>query len=560
MDHSDHYTPQGINSVIGLSFQNVTPDAVVCIQNCGPLCSTTSSTMSSRMYAVWDWDGSMSGKGVPTILGSNSNWWNVDNSCSFSSITHLWSCPWEFDRWKIGSNVAVKTFDRTIAYLELHVGGGLMDGCDYSKFASCTDQYAPYTVGKVTQWSNSASNSILLGPWVGVSGISNTGWYWRVQAPEYGIDGAPSTFDIQPFYQMAAGSFVVLAIAYPANTKFTVTLDYWGNALPSTPMAASLQSVLSPTEFVLPSNQQNCAYSDWWNWWYMCANSGTPGFQWYFDKSHLYLRIVPYNCYNRNDYERDKCFTDYFEAYGVKVWNVNAGFTLTVKAVCTGCAIQSSFGGVNYYSVTDKAPSASFQTQLRTSSPSTSSTQNPSYKITNKPTQNSFVSCSSTKATSILPTKVPSFYSSLFPSSLTPSKSPTSNPSVMSSFNPSYLPSIKPSIATTSSPSSFVPSSLSPTIATSNPPIISSPSIAPSKLVIVNSLAIPFGSSEIIKVVGMGDSSSLPSILRRNSSNCPFLQNNLFIFNNLYPLLINGSNVVISKSVKIVNRSFPYLP
>jgi hypothetical protein len=76
----------------------------------------------------------------------------------------------------------------------------------------------------------------------------------------------------------------------------------------------------------------------------------------------------------------------------------------------------------------------------------------------------------------------------------------------------------------------------------------------------VNSIGISYGSSEIVQVVGMGDSSSLPAIPLRNSSNCPFLKNNLFLFDNLYPLLINGSNVVISKSVNIRNQSFLYLP
>ena len=514
MDHSDHYTPQGINGVIGLKFQNIPDTAVVCIHNCGPDCGTAVSTFSSRMYAVWDFDGSLSRLGVPTILGSNNDWWNVDSTCSRNSATHLWSCPWEFDRWQVNVHGANSYPNRTIAYLELYVPGGLMDGCDYNKFSACTDQYAPYTVGRVSQWGKStAGNSIALSPWKGVSGISNTGWYWRVKAPDYGIDGAPSNFQLDYFYQLAAGGFLVLAVAYPPSTTFTVTLDYWGTALPSTPMAASLQSVLSPYENVLPADKQDCSANDWWNWWYMCTNSGTPGFTWYFDGKHIYLRIVPYNCYNRNDYERNKCFTNYYEAYGAKVWNIQNGFKLSVVATCKGCAVQSSYGGVDYYSVSDTPPSQPFLTAITstpsstikgsinpTLRPSNSPSTIPSYRPTTRPSNNpSSVKPSvaplyySTNIPSFKPSAIPSTSPSTKPSTLYPSINPSFNPSINPSKKPSIVPSINPSIAPSINPSiapsiksslnpSTIPSRYPSTYPSTKPSFYSSitPSIIPS--------------------------------------------------------------------------------
>jgi hypothetical protein len=78
MDHSDKYTPQGINSVRNLRFDN-TVDRV-CLWNCGPSCTYNSwipnpnpygshVTMSSKMDSIWDFDGSLLGTGEPTILG-----------------------------------------------------------------------------------------------------------------------------------------------------------------------------------------------------------------------------------------------------------------------------------------------------------------------------------------------------------------------------------------------------------------------------------------------------------------------------------------------------------
>jgi hypothetical protein len=402
LDHSDHYTPQGINSVIKLKFENVDERAIVCIKNCGTMCdaTTSKSSMSSRMYSVWDWDGSLSRTNVPTILGSNIAWWNVDDSCTFNDITKLWSCPWINKRLGIGKknqvlvpskNKLMTVPNRTVVYIEPYIPY-LMDGCDYAKFVDCTDQYASYTVGRMSQWGSQAIQSskyIDLGPWAGVSGMSSIGWYWRVKAPAYGIDGAPSYFTTNQWQQMSAGSFVVLAIAYPANTQFTVTIDYWGSSMPATPMAASLSSVLNPVENLKPVGSFTCDYSDWWNWWLMCdtVDSGGEGFKWYFDGSYLYLRIVPFACYTRNTYERNTNCNSYYEAYDAKVWSIKGGYRATVSATCAGCAVQSTYQGITYYTVNDVPPSRSIQSYndilLPTSSPTKVPTLNPAFKTSN---------------------------------------------------------------------------------------------------------------------------------------------------------------------------------
>jgi hypothetical protein len=60
MDHSDHYTPQGINAVRGLRFQNVSRANVVAVQNCGaPDCAPSTVTHSARIYSVWDFEVSL---------------------------------------------------------------------------------------------------------------------------------------------------------------------------------------------------------------------------------------------------------------------------------------------------------------------------------------------------------------------------------------------------------------------------------------------------------------------------------------------------------------------
>ena len=135
MDHSDHYLPQGINAVKALKFTDVDNSAVICIRQCGSDCGTARATMASKLSTVWDYDGTLSQTKVPTLLGSNADWWNVDSSCSKNTDTKLWSCPWS------------QSTNRTIGYIQPYVPG-LYDGCNYSKFSTCTDQNANYYVGR----------------------------------------------------------------------------------------------------------------------------------------------------------------------------------------------------------------------------------------------------------------------------------------------------------------------------------------------------------------------------------------------------------------------------
>jgi hypothetical protein len=52
MDHSDHFTPQGINSVDRIRFEDVPDNTIFGISNCGPACGTSRATMSSKIYSV----------------------------------------------------------------------------------------------------------------------------------------------------------------------------------------------------------------------------------------------------------------------------------------------------------------------------------------------------------------------------------------------------------------------------------------------------------------------------------------------------------------------------
>lgn len=91
----------------------------------------------------------------------------------------------------------------------------------YTSSATCNDQTAPYTLGRMEQWGRplGSNYSVATGAWPGVTGVTGTGWYWRAQtSPSFKqakIDGAPSKFIIGPDLQIPRGHFIVLAVAYP---------------------------------------------------------------------------------------------------------------------------------------------------------------------------------------------------------------------------------------------------------------------------------------------------------------------------------------------------------
>ena len=161
MDHSDHYTPQGIDSTKALVFQSVDPKYRLCLANCGPSCDWENGnpniyvlnhwTMSSQMSNILDFDGSLLNTGGPTMIGSNLNWWKTDSTCKFHTLQNVWSCPWSFKNWNVYN--PQNTRDKMVVSVYVNIPG-LMDGCDYSISSTCTDNNSYYTVGRVSKWGS----------------------------------------------------------------------------------------------------------------------------------------------------------------------------------------------------------------------------------------------------------------------------------------------------------------------------------------------------------------------------------------------------------------------
>ncbi len=107
--------------------------------------------MSHKIESIWDFDGYTAERpGIPTIIGSNPDWWNVyvhgatplireilrvslchhsdpaSTTCRFVSEWNVYTCDW--------------TSGRQVVFIGLHVPG-LTDGCNSGiANAGCSDQ------------------------------------------------------------------------------------------------------------------------------------------------------------------------------------------------------------------------------------------------------------------------------------------------------------------------------------------------------------------------------------------------------------------------------------
>ncbi len=96
----------GIAATVNLKWEN-TPKSI-------RLYHKLVNTGSSKYYGIVDWDGTLSGRSGPTLLGSAYNeWWKLDDNCVLESSWNMWACE--------------KFAGREVGYLNVIVPGYIDD-------------------------------------------------------------------------------------------------------------------------------------------------------------------------------------------------------------------------------------------------------------------------------------------------------------------------------------------------------------------------------------------------------------------------------------------------
>ncbi|EGG17944.1 hypothetical protein DFA_08945 [Cavenderia fasciculata] len=275
MTHSDIYKPQGISATRNITFTNT-----LVKQRMG---HNVTNTGSSRYYNFVDWDGSFTGRNVPSIVGSHLNWWQYDNTCTLSPEWGIYHC--------VKGSTA-----REVGNLDLLIPGIINDvEEDPNTVVGMSNLFGPGIPTTGTRRQSPITNN------VGITGVTGMGWYLYVNS------GAPTQFQLSTRL-VPYGRYIVVAMRYPANTQFSI--DQWYQW--RTPQAGPKFNATSTFTELLNGN----------------------GAAYYFDQTHLYLKVVNPRLDNGDD-----------EAYtrgGASVYTIYTGFFYRVTATCTSCNMQVS--------------------------------------------------------------------------------------------------------------------------------------------------------------------------------------------------------------------------
>eukprot|EP00041_Stephanoeca_diplocostata_P022668 m.542974 g.542974 ORF g.542974 m.542974 type:complete len:1700 (-) comp22123_c0_seq1:169-5268(-) len=338
MDHSDTFKPQGIAAQRNISYgASVTRRSRFDFPG--------NDVGSAYMYNIVDADGASVGFPYPAIIGSHIDWWNVGCGCVRDDEWRLWICDKVPGR-EIGylvldaPTVTVLPGERSTIEAHRHVG------------------YLCRGVLSSPVWMDDADlhGCMIMTKNPGHAGITNGVWHYRFfggpldpatqHSPRGGLVGtaSPAAFNITTM-QLIKGTFIVLAMKYPAGTNFSVSIFQQhvaggaGFTIP-VPEADSLIAVLSPHEQLRDvstmdvDNTTDCPGTAWDR---LCARGGT-GPTWFFDapSQTFFLRVVNPLYYLRRSmhaYESADRFAHDGLALGNLVCCGRASYTVT-----TSCA------------------------------------------------------------------------------------------------------------------------------------------------------------------------------------------------------------------------------
>ena len=218
LTHSDEHTPELMQASKGIRYEE-------CGQTFGftfnsGLGNGLNSTTSGRMQSWIDYDGTASGRGVATLMGSrvqdNREWFHLDSECSTIDVVAQWSAA----EYPIPSSPATLWLcdlrsSRTIGSMsfiwdlttQLTVGSVF---CGNGNHLPCP------MVGLVKKWGDADADALPLTYNHEITGpIGGFGWHLRIDA------GAPRVLRVSRM-QIPSTSVAILSIAYPVGTTFNI--------------------------------------------------------------------------------------------------------------------------------------------------------------------------------------------------------------------------------------------------------------------------------------------------------------------------------------------------
>lgn len=231
------------------------------------------STASMALQNWLDVDGTTSGRGVPTIMGSArggaNDWWKLDNACSLLEPAAtaggvLWLCD--------------QVRDRQVGHLEFHWHDDIQGAVGTTSCGNSVTSDTPCPIqGHITHFGRELSQGLEVRSNAAVSGVvGGFGWYFHL------AEGSPVVLTLS-LIQVHESTVLLLALPYPSGTAFEITGDpaFWCSADSSATCAHEFSAVGSVDD-VRNGNGDTFYFED---------SSGSEGSS----TGTLYVRVVQQN-------------------------------------------------------------------------------------------------------------------------------------------------------------------------------------------------------------------------------------------------------------------------
>ena len=282
LTHSDRFTPDAMIATAGLKFER-SGDASSRLR-LGMTVNATPATWSGRMQNWLDADGSLSGRGAATILGSAvpnaRDWWRLDTACTLRADWLMWACDATAPSRSVGN--AAFLFDAA-TQMEPALGTTVCSNGNYASVPCPTIGRAWHLGYLPEQGVDLALNAKLAGPTGGFGWVIG-GDAWR----------APVTLNLTQI-QAEGNSPLILVLPYPPGSQFRITAyssnAFWNAARLGRAQSSRCFSTVGPAVI---NNLCTHAFAPAASVEAVRAGAGDTFF---FDGStgHLYLRYAPFD-------------------------------------------------------------------------------------------------------------------------------------------------------------------------------------------------------------------------------------------------------------------------
>lgn len=253
--HSSRFLPDLMQGTTRVRYA-LTPDAT----RVRPTQNYTNASVAHQLQSWLDADGSASGRGRPTLMGSTraASWWRLDGNCTARDDWTLWLCDLTPTRHVASATLLFDPAAQAVG------PGAVGDAYCRNDAGPCPPVGSVNHVGwRAGEPMGITHNTRITGP------VGGFGWYVRFAG------GAPAAVNVTAL-QVRRGDALVLVLPYPPGTRFNISAAVGGRCAAACTPARGCLCAWPFREVASPA---------------LVREGGGDTF--HFSGTHLYVRLTP---------------------------------------------------------------------------------------------------------------------------------------------------------------------------------------------------------------------------------------------------------------------------